>query len=177
MSDNKLPPENQRLLEILLEPGMREYMRESARKAFDIPKLKKWLEDGAPYEEEEEALVYREYKEREARAIRCNYNNGEKQANGTAHRTYPNNEPKTGKTSSPCASTNNQHIGTTYKNYQYSCKISRPKSFPNSGNVLERHAHSSKSIEPIKKIYQENDKSKHQEIQKGSDKVRPARTD
>ncbi|CAB4471247.1 hypothetical protein RhiirA5_410473 [Rhizophagus irregularis] len=147
MSDNKLPPENQRLLEILLEPGMREYMRESARKAFDIPKLKKWLEDGAPYEEEEEALVYREYKEREARkndgsagevgegsvgAIRCNYNNGGKQANGTAHRTYPNNEPKTGKTSSPCASTNNQHIGITYKNYQY-----RPKSFPDSGNVLE----------------------------------------
>ncbi|GBC05772.1 hypothetical protein RclHR1_06410009 [Rhizophagus clarus] len=168
-------------------------MRESARKAFDIPKLKKWLEDGAPYEEQEEALVYREYKEREARkndgsagvvgegsvgAIRCNYNNGGKRANGTAHRTYSNNEPKTGKTSSPYASTNNQHIGTIYKNYQHSCKFLDQKVFPIQATYLnDMLTHLNRLNEPIKKIYRENDKSKHQGIQKGSDKVRPARTD
>jgi len=54
MSVNKLPPENQRALEILLKPGMKEYMKECARKGIDKAKLKKWLEDGAPYEEDDE---------------------------------------------------------------------------------------------------------------------------
>ncbi|RGB35614.1 hypothetical protein C1646_759082 [Rhizophagus diaphanus] len=121
MSDNKLPPENQRLLEMLLKPGMREYMRESARKAFDIPKLKKWLEDRAPYEEEEEALVYREYKEREARkndgsAGEVGEGSVGKRANGTAHRTYPTTNLKPGRQARlmlpPTINTLEQHIKT-----------------------------------------------------------------
>ncbi|RIA93761.1 hypothetical protein C1645_818947 [Glomus cerebriforme] len=55
MSD-KLSSEHRRALEILLEPGIKELLKERSRKAFNRVKLKEWIEAGEPYEEIDEIL-------------------------------------------------------------------------------------------------------------------------
>jgi hypothetical protein len=59
MSD-KLSLKHRRALELLLEPGIRE-LREKYRRTVNRTKLKKWMEDGEPYEEIDEIGTYNHF--------------------------------------------------------------------------------------------------------------------
>src|SRR5688572_2357335 len=63
MSDELLVLRHKRALELLQEPGQKEYSEERVKKSLNITALKKWEEAGEPFEEDDEILgIYNHFR-------------------------------------------------------------------------------------------------------------------
>ncbi|RHZ88087.1 hypothetical protein Glove_26g126 [Diversispora epigaea] len=151
--------QHKRALELLQEPGQKEYLEECATKAFNITALKEWEEAGKPFEEDDEIIEYFKYKKIEAykngvniglvdNVIRTrsagtgehNSFKSEEHKSGNISRIYPHKNSKTRKKSSTY--TSKEHLSsTTDKNDKYCDKNSRPKQILDSDNAYNQNAY------------------------------------